>query len=140
MTDISVENCVSKIGNKFKLVLLASYRAKSFISGSHSLHETWENRKNYLIALKEIDDGLLDVNELEEATMDDLNKQYLSKEDADNVDAEKSNASSSVVFSDRELYVDDDFDKNEQDTVDDEFGDDYSDEDSKLSDIDSEDL
>lgn len=63
MARVTVEDCVVKVPNRFELVLLASQRAKSIASGS-PLTVDRDNDKNPVIALREIADGTVGVDNL----------------------------------------------------------------------------
>lgn len=59
MARVTVEDAVAKIGNRFDLVLIAARRARQISSfGSKPLVEE-ENDKPTVIALREIEEGLI---------------------------------------------------------------------------------
>lgn len=60
MARVTVEDCLEFVENRFKLVLLASKRARQLALGTEPLVE-WENDKSTVVALREIEQGL--VNE-----------------------------------------------------------------------------
>ena len=60
MARITVEDCLEHVENRFKLVLLASKRARQLVRGVEPL-VPWENDKPTVVALREIADNL--VNE-----------------------------------------------------------------------------
>ena len=60
MARVTVEDCLDHVENRFKLVLLASKRARQLSLGTEPLVE-WENDKPTVVALREIELGL--VNE-----------------------------------------------------------------------------
>lgn len=59
MARITVEDCVTVVPNRFELCLVASNRAKSILSGAATTLDRKE--KPAVIALREIADGLVDV-------------------------------------------------------------------------------
>lgn len=59
MARITVEDCVTKVSNRFELCLIASNRAKSILSGAHTSFDRKE--KPAVIALREIAEDLIDV-------------------------------------------------------------------------------
>lgn len=63
MARITVEDCVGVVNNRFELCLVASNRAKSILSGAATtLDRSVEKKeKPSVIALREIADGLVDV-------------------------------------------------------------------------------
>ena len=60
MARVTVEDCLEHVENRFKLVLLASKRARQLTLGTEPLVE-WENDKPTVVALREIAQDL--VNE-----------------------------------------------------------------------------
>ena len=60
MARVTVEDCLEHVENRFKLVLLASKRARQLALGTEPLVE-WENDKPTVVALREIAENL--VNE-----------------------------------------------------------------------------
>lgn len=59
MARVTVEDAVAKIGNRFDLVLIAARRARQIsVNGSKPLVDE-ENDKPTVIALREIEDGLI---------------------------------------------------------------------------------
>lgn len=73
MARVTVEDCVTKIPNRFKLVIIASQRARNISAGA-ALHVDRDNDKNPVVALREIADDLVDHNELEESLIKGLQK------------------------------------------------------------------
>ena len=66
MARVTVEDCLEKIDNQYDLVLLAKERTVQLNSGMEMLVEQ-DNDKNTVVALREIGDGKLDVNELKKS-------------------------------------------------------------------------
>ncbi|MDA5194261.1 DNA-directed RNA polymerase subunit omega [Govanella unica] len=66
MARVTVEDCVDKVPNRFDLVLLAAQRARQVSAGSPILVER-DNDKNPVVALREIADSKVSVDELREA-------------------------------------------------------------------------
>ena len=73
MARVTVEDCVTKIPNRFQLVMLASQRARN-ISAGEALKVERDNDKNPVVALREIADDLIDHDELEESLIKGLQK------------------------------------------------------------------
>lgn len=65
MARITVEDCLDKIDNRFKLIMVASKRARQIASGSEPL-VGWENDKATVVALREIADALITEEYLKE--------------------------------------------------------------------------
>ncbi|MBE7777301.1 DNA-directed RNA polymerase subunit omega [Yersinia pestis] len=71
MARVTVQDAVEKIGNRFDLVLVAARRARQIQSGGKDALVPEENDKVTVIALREIEEGLitnqiLDVREQQE--------------------------------------------------------------------------
>lgn len=71
MARVTVQDAVEKIGNRFDLVLVAARRARQMQVGGKDPLVPEENDKTTVIALREIDEGLinnqiLDVRERQE--------------------------------------------------------------------------
>lgn len=64
MARVTVEDAVDRVGNRFDLILLASRRARQLANGKESLVET-KNEKPTVIALREIEQGLIDNERLD---------------------------------------------------------------------------
>lgn len=76
MARVTVEEAVDRIGNRFDLVLVAARRARQIAQGKEPLIET-SNEKATVIALREIEAGLIDANRLDQ---DEQAAQYASDE------------------------------------------------------------
>ncbi len=79
MARVTVEDCVTKIPNRFELVIIASQRARNIAAGA-ALNIERDNDKNPVIALREIAEGLVDHKELEESLIKGLQK-YVEMDD-----------------------------------------------------------
>ena len=66
MARVTVEDCLEHVENRFKLVLLASKRARQLSMGTEPLVE-WENDKSTVVALREIELGLVNEEMMEAA-------------------------------------------------------------------------
>ena len=73
MARVTVEDCVTKIPNRFELVMVASQRARNISAGA-ALEVERDNDKNPVVALREIADNHVDQKELEEALIKGLQK------------------------------------------------------------------
>ncbi|MEA5445739.1 DNA-directed RNA polymerase subunit omega [Gammaproteobacteria bacterium AB-CW1] len=65
MARVTIEDCIEKCSNQFELVLLATKRARQLERGADALLPL-ENDKPTVVALREIADGLVDREMLEE--------------------------------------------------------------------------
>lgn len=66
MARITVEDCLNHVDNRFDLVLVGSKRARQLANGVEPLLP-WQNDKPTVMALREIADGLIKPEMLEEA-------------------------------------------------------------------------
>ena len=73
MARVTVEDCVTKIPNRFDLVLVATQRARDLSAGVEPEVER-ENDKDPVIALREIAEGRVDIDALREALVSGLQK------------------------------------------------------------------
>lgn len=69
MARVTVEDCVDKVPNRFDLVMLAAHRARELATGAPLTVER-DNDKDPVIALREIADETLTVDQLTEATIE----------------------------------------------------------------------
>ena len=65
MARITVEDCVEKLPNRFELVMLAAHRARAIAEGAPLTVER-DNDKDPVVALREIAEGTIPVEELRE--------------------------------------------------------------------------
>jgi len=73
MARITVEDCLEKIENQYDLVLLAKERTSQLIAGDLPLVPE-ENDKKTVIALREIGEGKLALDNLEDSAVNKLRK------------------------------------------------------------------
>lgn len=73
MARVTVEDCVLKIPNRFDLVMLAAQRARDISSGAALTLER-DNDKNPVVALREIADESVDIENLAEALVQGMQK------------------------------------------------------------------
>ncbi|MCH8500861.1 MAG: DNA-directed RNA polymerase subunit omega [Aliidiomarina sp.] len=64
MARVTVEEAVARIGNRFDLVLVAARRARQIANGKEALVNT-TNEKPTVVALREIEAGLIDASRLD---------------------------------------------------------------------------
>tara|TARA_B100001027_G_scaffold154931_1_gene108952 strand:- start:805 stop:1074 length:270 start_codon:yes stop_codon:yes gene_type:complete len=72
MARITVEDCLEKVPSRFDLILMASKRARQLSTTSRDPLVEWDNDKPTLVALREIEEGLLDQETLEQTLEEDL--------------------------------------------------------------------
>jgi DNA-directed RNA polymerase subunit omega len=63
MARITVEDCVTRVPNRFELVMLAAQRARDVSAGAPLSLER-DNDKNPVVALREIAEGTVDLDHL----------------------------------------------------------------------------
>jgi DNA-directed RNA polymerase subunit omega len=73
MARVTVEDCVIRVPNRFELVMLASRRARAISAGEALLVDRDED-KNPVVALREIGDGEIDLDELHTSLIQGLQK------------------------------------------------------------------
>jgi DNA-directed RNA polymerase subunit omega len=84
MARITVEDCVEKIPNRFELVMVAAQRARKIGAGS-ALTVERDNDKNPVIALREIAEETVIVDELKEELVQSYQKIVENDDEDDSV-------------------------------------------------------
>lgn len=74
MARVTVEDCVDKVPNRFELVMLAAHRARTIATGA-PLTVDRDNDKNPVVALREIADETIPVEDLKEMAIQALQRQ-----------------------------------------------------------------
>ncbi len=86
MARVTVEDCVTKIPNRFELVMLAAQRARSIAAGAELTLER-DNDKNPVVALREIADETIELGDLREGLIKGLQKHVeMDEPEEDEVD------------------------------------------------------
>ncbi len=91
MARVTVEDCITKIPNRFELVMIAAQRARDIASGAPETLDR-DNDKNPVIALREIAEETLKLSELREKLVLGLQKEKPQEdleEDVEAIDALK---------------------------------------------------
>ncbi len=73
MARVTVEDCVTRVPNRFSLVLLSANRARAIAAGGPLMVER-DNDKNPVVALREIADDVVDPEELRETLITSLQR------------------------------------------------------------------
>ena len=73
MARVTVEDCVDKVPNRFDLVLLAAQRARDISVGAPETVDR-DNDKNPVVALREIAEGTVSLDVLQESLVTGLQK------------------------------------------------------------------
>ncbi|MBV1959338.1 MAG: DNA-directed RNA polymerase subunit omega [Pseudomonadales bacterium] len=71
MARITVEDCLEAVENRFELVMLASKRARQIATGGHEPMVDWNNDKPTVVALREIEEGLVTTELLNRVEVED---------------------------------------------------------------------
>jgi DNA-directed RNA polymerase subunit omega len=79
MARVTVEDCVVKVPNRFDLVLLSSHRARAISSGA-PLTVDRDNDKNPVVALREIADETIKVDDLKNNFIESMQK-YIDRDE-----------------------------------------------------------
>ena len=82
MARVTVEDAVEKVGNRFDLVLVASRRARQIATGGKDPLVDIENDKPTVLALREIEAGLITTD-----VMDSSDRQTQIQQDTAELDA-----------------------------------------------------
>ena len=122
MQKVLIEKCLNNVPNKFELSILVMNRAKEILLGAKTDIETTRfTKKSINKALKEVEEGKLDIAEMEEKIKTNLLTDNLFLKDASKYDEE----GNSDDFDNTDLDSDDIDD--DLDDADDEFDDDIDD-------------
>ncbi|MGB7204879.1 MAG: DNA-directed RNA polymerase subunit omega [Anderseniella sp.] len=73
MARVTVEDCIEKLPNRFELVLMSAHRARMISQGA-PLTIDRDNDKNPVVALREIGDTTIDVEDLREDYVHSMQK------------------------------------------------------------------
>ena len=73
MARVTVEDCIVRVPNRFELVMFAAQRARAVSAGA-PLTVDRDNDKNPVVALREIADATVDLDGLETALIQGLQK------------------------------------------------------------------
>ena len=73
MARVTVEDCVLKVPNRFDLVMVAAQRAREISAGAQLTLER-DNDKNPVVALREIADATVNIDELSNSVVTGLQK------------------------------------------------------------------
>ncbi len=72
MARITVEDCLDHVENRFELVMVSSKRARQLATGGKDPLVPWEHDKPTVVALREIEKGLINASILDEPTDDGM--------------------------------------------------------------------
>lgn len=86
MARVTVEDCIDKIPNRYELLMVAAQRAKDLSAGA-PLTVARDNDKNSVIALREIADETVSIEELQRSLVMELQK-YVEVEEPEEEELE----------------------------------------------------
>lgn len=86
MARVTVEDCIDKIPNRYELLMVAAQRAKDIASGA-PITVAKDNDKNPVIALREIADETVSIEELQKSLVMGLQK-YVEVEEPEEEELE----------------------------------------------------
>lgn len=86
MARVTVEDCIEKIPNRYELLMVAAQRAKDIAAGS-MLTLPRDNDKNTVVALREIAEGTVSIEELQKSLVMGL-QQYVEVEEPEEEEME----------------------------------------------------
>ena len=84
MARITVEDCIDKFPSRFELVLVASNRARKLHSGENPTVDK-DNDKNTVIALREIADETLTVDQLKNDLVEEYQTTTINEEEEEEI-------------------------------------------------------
>ncbi|MGL5290631.1 MAG: DNA-directed RNA polymerase subunit omega [Vibrionaceae bacterium] len=79
MARITIQDAVEKVGNRFDLVLVAARRARQMQTGGKDALVPEENDKPTVIALREIEEGLINKEVLDARERQELHEQEVAE-------------------------------------------------------------
>jgi len=85
MARITVEDCLDKVDNRFELVMVAAKRARQLATGGKEPLVQEESDKPTVIALREIEEGLIGPDFFEEPAEPTLEELLEAQADAANL-------------------------------------------------------
>jgi len=89
MARITVEDCIDKFPSRFELVLIASQRTRKLYSGEFPTVEK-NNDKNTVIALREIADETIPIEEMKENLIEEYQTVTITDEENENLEIDSS--------------------------------------------------
>jgi len=89
MARVTVEDCIEKIPNRFDLVLVAAQRARGISSGD-PLTVDRDNDKNPVVALREIADESISIDEVNDELINSLQRMKRREEEQAAIDEAES--------------------------------------------------
>ena len=85
MARVTVEDCIEKIPNRFDLVMVAARRSRDVSSGAE-INVERDNDKNPVVALREIAEEMVPVDEISESLIHSLQRHVEIDEPEEDID------------------------------------------------------
>lgn len=104
MARVTVEDCIDKIPNRYDLVLIAAQRAKDIAAGSRIQVER-DNDKNSVVALREISENKVSIEDLQRSLVMGLQK-YVEVEEPEDEEVEILSAEKELADLDEQFSSD----------------------------------
>ena len=112
MARVTVEDCVKKITNRFELCLIANNRAKAISAGADTEFERVE--KPSVIALREIADDLVDIDNIRDSIINKIKVKsledygdYSTTSDSEEVGSNENIVLKSNIFVEDNINIED---------------------------------
>ena len=86
MARITVEDCEKFVKNRFELVILAAQRARQIFAGDKVTIEQKKDEKKPVIALREIAENSVSIDQLREKVIDKFRTVNVEEEDEEDLD------------------------------------------------------
>lgn len=86
MARITVEDCEKFVENRFELVILAAQRARQIFAGDKVTIEQKKDEKKPVIALREIAENSVSIDQLREKVIDKFRTVNVEEEDDEDLD------------------------------------------------------
>ncbi len=111
MARVTTEDCITEIPNRFELIMTASQRARKIGTGA-PITVSRDNDKNTVVALREIADKTIDINEVNDDLIHSYQRVHESENDEidlaelitnESAHEEEMMAKSTGVYSDDEM-------------------------------------
>ena len=77
MARVTVQDAVEKVGNRFDLIMLATKRARELAIMGKEPKVEWDNDKPTVVALREIEEGLISKEIMEAEAAEEKAKQEM---------------------------------------------------------------
>ncbi len=106
MARVTVEDCVLKVPNRFELVLMAAQRAKDISAGS-PLTIDRDRDKNPVVALREIADETINLDNLENSLISGMQKFVKTEETSSEQNEIKEAEAELAALNEQFAYVND---------------------------------